>query len=360
MRKNLIFRGAKVYDKVTGKYYLITGEDGTAVHLNRIDGEDIPDEADKVQVTEENGIAFRFIKDTREPEVPSGYTAEDGILMKDGQPVTEQGSLKVHKVFGYVEDAVVVLTELNGQEALARYVPRRDKFQNFAVIPQIEGEDVRLYTARRTTASINALDVRGAEEGTVYLAIERTAVHAFPGKDGEEHKECFLGATLYVIKGGSQAYYETSEPVFFREVCIVNGEFFARYGYRTEAVEDTDGVERRVIVPAESGYQVLRQEDYDDDGEARYEAPVDATITWSPATKMFIIAGSTGITGVSEDGTFASFHVKANGSAVTDMALVDVASRPNGEVYTFADAAHDIVTVSVERTSDRGDIVTVG
>ena len=63
-------------------------------------------------------------------EEPAGYTVQDGVLLKDGSPVTEQGKIRVKRILAKGPGKLLLLTGADSEEIkLTTYSPSEDKFQ---------------------------------------------------------------------------------------------------------------------------------------------------------------------------------------------------------------------------------------
>lgn len=83
-----------------------------------------------VKVTADNDRCFRILQDV-EPEILEGYSAKDGILMKDDSAVTQQGELYIKDVVGAAKGEVLLLVkgrDVDGDD-LFTYSPEKDSFK---------------------------------------------------------------------------------------------------------------------------------------------------------------------------------------------------------------------------------------
>lgn len=108
---NLIKVNQELEVYATGKRYVVSEK---LEENNRIYGYLLlpKDEEDTEAryLTEQNAEAFRFVYDPNPVPVPEGeFTADNGILLRDGTPVTDnQGELFVEDVLGVIPGAVVI------------------------------------------------------------------------------------------------------------------------------------------------------------------------------------------------------------------------------------------------------------
>lgn len=150
MRSNKILENVTVLNKVDNqKYKIIKVIDGigTAALINPED--ESLDETKTVTVTPDNAIAYRLINNPNLPEVPLGYSIEDGVLMRDNGQVTQQGEIVIDKIITAVPGkfllAVVPREPKDGYIDLFSYVPEEDKFKKLIrhsiPMPEVIGID---------------------------------------------------------------------------------------------------------------------------------------------------------------------------------------------------------------------------
>ena len=97
MRENKILENVTVLNKVDNRQYLITSvTDGVGTACLLENGE--VNEDISVMISSSNAIAFRLISNPNIPDIPDGYSVEDGILLKDGVAATQQGSLVIKSI----------------------------------------------------------------------------------------------------------------------------------------------------------------------------------------------------------------------------------------------------------------------
>lgn len=131
-------KGAVIYNKLSGKDYMITSADEEAVYAQQIldkvsdgdRGETLLDEK-KISITEKNAICFRIKRDA-DPEYPIGYTVEDGILYKDGKQVTEQGDIYITEIIHLWNGRLLLAIKNKDEIVFQFYEPERDRFLNIS------------------------------------------------------------------------------------------------------------------------------------------------------------------------------------------------------------------------------------
>ncbi len=84
---------------------------------------------DQEHIIIDNPDLFEVLEIAPEEE-PAGYTVQDGVLLKDGSPVTEQGKIRVKRILTKGPGKLLLLTGADSEEIkLTTYSPSEDKFQ---------------------------------------------------------------------------------------------------------------------------------------------------------------------------------------------------------------------------------------
>ena len=340
MRKNLIFAGAKVYNKVNRKYYLVVSEDGTAVRLERDEnGKDIQIPEETVQITESNGLAYRFIKDTRPAENPTGYTVDNGVLLKNGNPVSEQGQLTVNRILAAFPDQLLLITELNGNTALTRYFPKRDKYQkakDFVGNPHVihdvaDTDQVLLVRPAKNKARFtegNGSVAKDISEGTSLMYVNATGIK-------EQGTEYYIDQVL----------------------CVWPYTCFCLATQDIEPEEDIDGEMQPVLVDTDPFLVVIDQ--YGNTETIRGIGK-EANIVYTPEFGGYTIVGKDRVVLYSVEDEIVKVIPTTDTSVFAGKTLIDITIDGATTRYAFANTeATEIKTLVVKTTADRGDIVTV-
>ena len=356
MRENAIFAGAKVYNKVNNRYYLINEDGATATLLDRVDGEDVLNEDEpKVTINKDNAIAFRFIRDTREPQVPNGYTAVGGVLLKNGNPVTEQGDLVVEGIIGNIPDNVILVTELNGTKAVTSFNTRREKFGTIRNLT--DNDDVRVLNV--------------SVDGVLYVAVTGISDTEYETENGTEKAQIFNSLEIYAISADngkvSFRVARSSTPLILDDVRLVDDALIFGSESRLESITDKDSrTIANVIVPGDYGYLIITPNNFEEpygyeDNDLDIAVIGKAEdIRYSPVYDSFVFINENMITVVNRDGGTRA-QVKSTGKFrdLKGYTLVDITSGNDETRYTFADEGYRVKTLIDKRTSDRGNIVRV-
>lgn len=110
----------KILNKLTGDKYVITGvsDEGGKAYATKLEQDNPPElSVEGVEITERNAICFRILDDPNIPEIPSGFSAFNGLLMKGGEKVTEQGEIVVSRILGYLPGRLVLAVEPKEESA---------------------------------------------------------------------------------------------------------------------------------------------------------------------------------------------------------------------------------------------------
>lgn len=193
MRSNKILENVTVLNKVDNqKYKIIKVIDGigTAALINPED--ESLDETKTVTVTPDNAIAYRLINNPNLPEVPLGYSVEDGVLMRDNGQVTQQGEIVIDKIITAVPGklllAVVPRESKDGYIDLFSYVPEEDKFKKLI------------------RHSIPMPEVIETDKEYVFLKSCRTSTEEYEGENKEKLTRELLEFSELIAYDGARDY----------------------------------------------------------------------------------------------------------------------------------------------------------
>lgn len=214
MRSNKILENVTVLNKVDNQRYkiikVIDGV-GTAALINPED--ESLDETKTVTITSDNAIAYRLINNPNLPEVPSGYSVEGGILMRDNGQVTQQGEIVIDKIITAVPGklllAVVPREPKDGYVDLFSYVPEEDKFKKLI---------------RR---SIPMPEVIGTDKEYVFLKSCRVRTEEYEGDNKEKLTRELLEFSELIAYDGARDYiasYITFDTPIENIISVRNSE----------------------------------------------------------------------------------------------------------------------------------------
>lgn len=318
-----------------------------------------------------NDIVFRFIDDPEPYGTPEGYTVVDGILMKDGKPVTDQGSLVIKKVVGYTPANVIIeMAPRSGKEGMCdlfTYNPDLDHFEKI-----LKGDEIPDVT------------VIGHAGDDLLLAYSKTHTEDIKSGDEVAKVEFFDGAAIIIVattdnpraRKIAKAHAEMIPfPVIVDDVKIVPIEenkmaiMFAadRDVTAVDDVYDEDEYDEEEEVPFaedEAGNVVtmlekpiLRQTHLVCNGRVIpcfMDYPdVNGKFTYAPAPTLRRFVYNDGkmlIAGVDTLKTVLA-------AEVADMTLVDITDNGEAIIWSFADDEMNVKKLVATRTTDRGLVV---
>lgn len=347
--------GAIVKNKVNAKTYLVMDCAGTAIEMDELGP---IENGDRVTITEKNCICFRTIRDA-EPTVPEGYTAVKGILMKDGSPVTQQGSIEVLNVlYSFINGQlllVVKTAKLAGMKALYLYNPERDSFYDLGVTTYEEEDiDVMYQNPDNTDIYLRSLLIKdkvvknGDDEEIISVIEDYGVIELFAStskapvdikiiNNAEGDDGIILDAILKPVESAN------------------NSVLYGRYSKSFEWNED-DSI-CRVQDLGKEGVVVITN-GYISNIPAVCEIGEDIRVVRSDflsetvilTQDRVIIAGKT----VLEKSDAVAKLIKSGCSI-----LIDVARDDKTTTYIFADKAYTTFGVKVINTKDRGRLYEV-
>lgn len=343
--------GAVVLDKVTGNYYMVTEEASDGSIAKAIEdgfdtrthflSKDVVLGEKSIKITEANAICFRCILDAP-PVAAEGYYAADGVLVKDGNPVTEQGELYISAVFPAVRPGYIILfanSREKGMVDVLSYDVTRDRFHH---IFQKMRPDYQLFETEAAYFFVEPASVKEEkqEDGTVVTLLDKKAAIHFLDKASlvsgtlqapnifDFSKTKMFGKVLFLevekhlrpTEDGPDILVDVSEPYM--------GAFFFGSGYSTcqEALSSVKTITGCVpydglFLKSEEGCQLL-----DPNGE-------DADIRIMSRKAIAQTAGYD--------------------------YLVDVNATDGKIVLTLANESMDAICIESKTTFDRGTVVKV-
>lgn len=343
--------GTKLVNKVNNLVYKVTEVTGTDKDKIAIaesfdsESNEIYDSKDlnydKLEITKLNDICFRIIYTPKNTDVPKGYTVEQGLLMKDGVPVTDQGQIVVEKIIaalpGYLLIGVKPRSKKEDLIDLFTYDPEEDEFKKLIrsasipvpyVLKENEDSIILGYNQTHTEA---VLDEDGNETGKYHEIFERAAIMVIHDKvvdsaflsrpmalelipiKGSE-SDYLMGTTVdidenMVIKVVSKPYYEM---VSVKDNCIYSNPL--KHQPNKEVVSVS-------MVNIEDYGVVLKGKDYILYNELRIDSPLVEKIS----------------------GDY----------------LVDIAYEDHELIVTMADDEYNVSSIVRKDTKDRGYIVNL-
>lgn len=334
MRENKIKKNVIVRNKINNLLYKIVEVSNDIATAALINDDNTVNETETVAITAKNAIAFRCVEDPNIPDVPVGYSVKSGVLLKDGAPATEQGSLVVSRIIAAVPGRLLLTVEpkepREGYIDLMSYTVEDDKFKKLirASIPDVEVIPVK-------------------DENRVYLSYSRTYTKEYKNDKGDDEEKLLFDAAGIIM-------YDAKEN--------------AVEGVRLEAPIDNIIINKsnRVVL------SVISNKEVDDEGVvseseltvtevdcllAGYPMEIDSiptVISNGYAGKLIKTANRFYIEG-------ANYKIPATVMAALDGydTIVDITKVDYSTRVALADDNINVKTLVITSTKDRGLIITV-
>lgn len=339
MRIERLREGIIAFNKLNGKIYMVTDAENGTGHAVELDASGLPaEDGSAVDITEKNALAFRIIKDDKPYPVPTGYYAEDGRLMKGGEPACDMGEIEALRIVAEQPDCLI-LTAKNGKGGMAKLMSYQVSRDRFAAVCGEVPEDIKL--------------IAKSADGTVSLfAYSKTDEKEAKDEDGNTKAVRVLGmAGLIAVSKGSTVFHNRYDvPITVGD--IVAEECPERPGYFLALIpSDEDKDEDGCLVPAKK--RTWLGDGFD---SFEFEADGKASMDWSPMYHGFVIRtdGMAYVPGLG---------VKIESPLVKELegygTLIDFTKEDYAYRLTFSNDAYEFKTLVSKSTKDRGYIVTV-
>lgn len=333
--------GIVVANRVNGKIYSITdAKDELIVLSQQENGEIVPDTEIKVGI-DSLGKCFTFIEDPNPAETPEGFTVEGGILKRNGSPATTQGEIEFVDLLGAIP-GLVVLTAKTRDKAddavdVFTYDPANDAFKKII----------------RAASSVKVV----YRNDSLYLEELETRIEKIEKEDGKTDEiKTVEGLSLVevayedknpVVKFNN--LFGTADTVKFTESAIVVES-------KNTLTFNEDGL--RVLEPVKEGVTLTIIRDGFAPTPLNLPDEIDSVTEQVDGGSLVIIAGN----------TMYYENLGYRSRMVTNAAVKEIQGYPylvscdirNGsEKYVFADSEYRTKTLSLKKTFDRGNIITV-
>lgn len=346
MTNKLFTKGSKVMDKVTGNVFLVTDE-GKASQI-------IDNEVSEVSVDLKDPVFYKVLEKASVKDVPEGYDVVDGLLVKDGNPVTEQGQIVINTILSVVPGRLILsvkpLRDLGDNVDIFTYTPSEDRFNKIlgdVPVPNIHTITDNYYVfvctkthmVEKDTDSVpEELPVFDSSYIEVYSVSADRIVHY-----GEKRSP--IGEPLFILSGMA------SDRV---QIVTVSAD----------AVKYDEEINENVLVPSDK--LVLRRWffyfdeemiDMCDDIALEGVNSVDS-VTVTDNDSLLIKAGN--IIYYTNDGYYRRV---INSPLVKETKgfnyLVDTEFTDKTNKLTLANKDYETITIKSEKTDDRGIVVSI-
>ena len=321
-----------VLNKVNGFSYVTTKVGNAATVAAKVtederctsDGKIAFDKKDTVTITEENALCFRFLRDLNPETKPEGYTVSNGQLLLGSEKVTEQGEIKVVKILAEVIGKLILITESSAGKFISTYRPSWDKFEKAY---SVTSENPSVYTVNENTVLIADEEYRDvkAEDGTVLGQSMKTRILRYENDRWDsETIDLPIDGLVFV-----EPYYILKFSKTYKDGVLVD----ATEKYLGIFNDDLEEIE--TVYPGEE---------------------VDAVYSKFTGT-LNLFGKNTLVYDVTNNNImYKNNEFEKLGEKKT---LIDVTTKEYETTYTFASTDYRIAKVKVQKTKDRGNIITV-
>lgn len=327
----------ELFNKVNGKMYKVTSFDGTTA----VAAEMLPDDTlgEKIDIIAANALAFRIESDPAPYPVPTGYTVFNGILMKDGEPVCEQGQIYINDILAAQPNTLILSVrtreKVEGKVDLFSYEVNRDRF---------------IRQATTLPEDLIKIPYENAD-GLVIIGYCNTSTDKIKDEDGKEKEvPIFLNAEIMVLsKGKIIESLRMNEPVTIGETIVKLNPLRKELNFFVPSDEEVD--DDCIIKERKERCWIQAN----DDGEFMITIGDDAIeVNWSPVYKHFVVMG--------ENTVYLCRYITS--PKIKELAgygiLIDKTDDgPYTTRYTFCNEAYEMKTLVYQTTKDRGAIITV-
>ena len=341
MRFNRAKKDAIIFNKVNGKDYLITKADWQSAIAEAVIpdmNEARTDPEDTVQITEENAICFRVIKDAPSTE-PVGYSVNgDGILLWDGIPATEQGELRFDSILCTLPGVLFLTSqEKDGNVDLYAYRTDIDRFKRLA-------EDIPFP---------QAVKVNDAEYAFVY-----SKTHTEKTEDGDEvqildkagvlfvNRSCYITSGTFGCTLGKPFAVDDGTLFFLKKDQVKKDGVLEKMTPCTLSISDNDICSGEVHADT---YGIAAD-------QAKY-CVYGGILLMSTDALLYTRFGKKN--GVDHDILVRDEKILTSIRNAGCNAVVDLTKKDGVIFLTLSSEDYNVMTLSIRNTSDRGQVVKI-
>lgn len=351
MTNTIFTKGSKVMDKITGNVFLVTDE-GKG---NQI----IDTEVSGISVNLKDPVFYKVLEKASVKDVPEGYDVVDGYLVKDGNPVTEQGQVVINTILATVPGRLLLSVK-----------PLRDLGDN------VDNVDIFTYTPSEDRFNKLLGDVPVPDIHTVtdnYYVFVTTKTHMVEKDTDSVPNELSVFDSSYIDVYSASAdkiacYGERrspiGEPMFI--LPSMASDLVQIVTVSADAVKYDEEIDENVLIPADK--LVLRRWFLDDDEEEINSCGCDDislegaksvdSVTVTDNNSLLIKAGN--IIYYTND---PHYRRVINSPLVKETEgfdyLVDAEITDKVNKLTLANKDYETITIKSEKTNDRGIVVSI-
>ena len=348
MRINKIKTNVTVLNKVDRKNYQVINVDGSGdsikgtAKLIKEDGS--LDDSVTAVITANNAIAYKLIDDPNIPDVPTGYTVENGILLKNGVPATEQGSLVINSIIAGVAGRLILSVE-----------PREPREGYFDIMSYTVESDKFNKLIRRSIPEVTII-ASSENKMQLYMTYSRTYTKDKKLEDGTIETDNIFDAAaimLYDVMSDTVVdHVSFAEPI--KAVDSVKAPNETIFAIEADTVVDSDGVIK------EDDYITLRFVASEGHSLSLYKTTAIDSVpeSISKGYNASLIKASSGKWYIND------ITYKIPDKIVAELAgynmIVDITSKDHVTRISLANTyTMEIKTLVISETRDRGDIITI-
>ena len=341
-------KGSKVMDKVTGNVFLVTDE-GKG---NQI----IDTEVSEISVDLKDPVFYKVLEMASVKDVPEGYDVVNGCLVKDGNPVTEQGQVVINTILAPVPGRLILsvkpLRDLGGNVDIVTYTPSEDRFNKLlgdVPVPDIHTVTDNYYVFVTTKTHMVEKDTDSVpEELSVF---------------DSSYIEMYSASADRIVSY-REKHSPIGEPMFI--LPSMASDLVQIVTVSADAVKYDEEINENVLIPADK--LVLRRWFLDDDDKEIDSCGCDDislegaksvdSVTVTDNNSLLIKAGN--IIYYTNDGHYRRV---INSPLVKETEgfdyLVDAEITDKVNKLTLANKDYETITIKSEKTDDRGIVVSI-
>lgn len=305
-----------------------------------------------ITLTKENSITVAFRDDSNVVyEKPEGYYVQDGIIMKNGEKVTEQGQIKVSSILGSIPGKLVLSVE-SRERSEDGY---RDLF-TYDVRPSYDEENDKMVTRdvfkKIYSESIpNPKPVLLSDEGLI-IGFGSSYLRDVIGENGLPTKEEVLASAGLIRVGNKSRISIATLPFLPENVKVVNGKY--------AVIEVRKAINKELLEDEEYDEELLPLEEV----KKPYSCICNGRLLLAIVDEVGItrIGNRTYETDSSISFSKGAFAERFEGTIfeqLKGMDYIDTSAEGNKITHYFSDKDRNVKAVTIESTPDRGNLMTV-
>lgn len=322
--------GMVVRNKVNGKKYVIMND----MLAYPVVPEAVPCSvpvpetgSEGIRITQSNAMAFKIVYDPTYDVVPSKgvFSVCNGVIMSGGNPVTEQGELEIEEIVSVIPGGLICTAKTQDGFSVLSFNLVNDKFKKIIN---------RKYQV-----------VREVQPGVLYLE-NRGEIE---NEDGT--KTPVLNDATVIFNAGQKIQSSVDLDFIPQTTSIISD--MDRILFSTTMITEEDESGQCVLADCKKRWISM---DFEGSEVYTIESEDMVTATYSSIYNAVVLK--------SDRMVDVENRVRIKDRAIVDYLrgydfLVDITPSNDKRFYTFANWQYDCKTISVESTSDRGNVVKI-